>query len=505
MRIAPLLAAFVLLLTGPTSPGIAQDGFEFRVRLDSSRHAEPVDGRLLLFLSSRSEPEPRFGPSIFDPEPVYGRDVTGWSLSRVQAFRAGAFQSPTARAFPRGLADLDPGTYRVQALLDTNTTRRSYSSGPGNLYSAVRTVEYDPSADRTVTLTLDRVAEAEERADTRWVEEFSVESSLLSEFHERTVRMRAGVILPSGYREEPDRRYPVVFVIPGFGGRHWSAWDWIQSPTGADWRSGDWPIPMVRVVLDPDVPLGHSTFANSANVGPVGDALVEEFIPALEEAYRVARTPRGRFLRGHSSGGWASLYLQIEYPEFFGGAWSTAPDPVDFRAFETVNVYEDADAYYDRDGHPRPSIRENGEIVLSIRDENRIEYVTGPGGQWGSWFAVFGPRGEDGRPQPLWEPLTGRIDREVARYWRRFDLRRRLETGWDTLAAPLEGKLHVVGGAEDNFYLERGLRMMKEFLETTDYGGYVRIRPGNHGSFLTPDLRRRFYREMARTYSTDRP
>ncbi len=473
---------------------------QFEVVVPDAAPDESLEGRLLLFLSSSAQPEPRFGPSIFNPEPVFAVDVTDWSGDSPISFHPGRFTEPTALAFPGPLSQVDAGTYFVQALLDRDTTRRSYARGPGNIYSAARQVSFSPNGSPSVTLSLDQTVTIDPPQDTEWVKRVDIRSDLLSEFHGEDIHMRAGVILPPEYEHDPDRVYPVLYVIPGFGGRHRQAWEWVETPAGEEWKNGQWPMPMIRVVLDPDTPLGHSTLANSANNGRVGDALVEELIPAIESRFRAVGAPHGRFLRGHSSGGWASLWLQIAYPTFFGGAWSTAPDPVDFRAFQVVNIYEDSNAYWTESGYPTPSIRNRGEIILTIRDENRMEYVTGPGGQWDSWHAVFGPRGDDGDPVPLWNKLSGTIDARVAEYWKQYDIRRKLENNWPSLAPDLAGKLHVVGGQEDNYYLERSLRMLKDFLATTDYGGYIEIHPGDHGSFLDSELRRRFHREMKKTF-----
>lgn len=495
-----ILLLIACLLGAPECASAQLPASQFDIVAPDAAAEEPLEGRLLLFFSSSSQPEPRFGPSIFNPEPVFAIDVRDWSGDAPITFQPGQFANPTALAFPGPLTQVDAGTYFVQALLDRDTTRRSYARGPGNLYSTPQQVSFSPDGDQSIPLSLDQSVSINPPNDTEWVKRIEIQSNLLSDFHGEEIHMRAGVILPPGYADNPDRAYPVVYVIPGFGGRHTGAWEWIDTPAGEAWKNDEWPMPMIRVVLDPDTPLGHSTFANSANNGPVGDVLVEELIPEIESRFRAAGAPHGRFVRGHSSGGWASLWLQIEYPKFFGGAWSTAPDPVDFRAFQVVNIYEDENAYWTESGYPTPSIRNRGEIILTIRDENRMEYVTGPGGQWDSWHGVFGPRGADGEPVPLWDKLSGTIDSEVAEYWKRYDIRRKLANNWSSLAPDLRGKLHVVGGQEDNYYLERGLSMLKDFLSTTDYGGYIEIRPGDHGSFLDEELRQRFHREMKQTF-----
>jgi hypothetical protein len=343
------------------------------------------------------------------------------------------------------------------------------------------------------------VAERREK-DTEWVKYVELRSHLLSEFHGRDTTLRAAVILPASFTNS-EARFPALYVVPGFGGRHTSAARWISSPAGRKWTKGDVPLQMLRVVLDPDVPLGHSVFANSANNGPVGDALVQELVPEIERRFRAIPEAHARFVTGHSSGGWSSLWLQVAYPDFFGGCWSTAPDPVDFRAFQTLNIYEDRNAHWTREGMPRPVARKRDRVDFTIQQLNQLEYVLGAGGQMESFNAVFSPRGTNGSPQPLIDKLSGSIDREVASYWKKYDIRYQLEKNWATLAPRLRGKLHILGGGWDTFYLNPAVELLRDFLSTTDHGGYVEILPGDHGSFMTEDIQLRIENEIARQFT----
>jgi hypothetical protein len=90
------------------------------------------------------------------------------------------------------------------------------------------------------------------------------------------------------------------------------------------------------------------------------------------------------------------------------------------------------------------------------------------GQQWGAWNAVFGPRGADGLPMPLWDPQTGRIDRHVAEQWRKYDLSAVLRDNWRVLAPRLKGKLHIAAGEADQYYLNQGVHLLDEFLSKVD-------------------------------------
>jgi hypothetical protein len=458
---------------GREAPG--QESPRFVVSFPAEVHPEPVTARVLLFFSRSGDWEPRYASSFFDPQPVYAIDVNDLHPGTTVAFSPERFRAPDALAFPRPLDRLDAGTYYVQALIDLDQTRPDFDAGPGNLYSRVVRCELTESKPCAVELVANRVIEAEvPPADTEWVKLVEVRSKLLSEFHGREVKLRAAVILPVAYGDQPDRQFATVYTIPGFSGDHTSAW------VRPDVKEGQ----MLRVILDPQVPLGHSVFANSANNGPVGEALVEELIPEIERRFRAVPHAYGRFLMGHSSGGWACLWLQVTYHDFFGGCWSLAPDPVDFRHFQTMNIYEDHNGHWTREGYPRPLARREGQVAATFGQVNRWEYVVGYGYQLDSFNAVFSPRGEDGRPRPLMDKLTGAIDPEVAEYWKRYDIRQVLQENWASRGPRLKGKLHIIIGAWDTYYLETGVEGLRAFLETTDYGGYIKVVPGDHGSFL---------------------
>jgi hypothetical protein len=93
--------------------------------------------------------------------------------------------------------------------------------------------------------------------------------------------------------------------------------------------------------------------------------------------------------------------------------------------------------------------------------------------------------------------LAGTIDPEVAKAWQRYDIRYQLQENWATLGPKLHGKLHVLVGAWDTFYLNPAVELLRDFLQTTDYAGYVEILPGNHGDVLTKAVRDRIDTEIA--------
>jgi hypothetical protein len=482
-----------------TSTGAGtNEPLRFVVRFPPQVHSNAVDGRVILFLSREPSGEPRFASAFSRvPQPFFAVLATNWQPGSALVFWPSNFNAPDALAFPEPMSRLEAGTYRAQVLVDVEHRSSDFNESAGNLYSRPLSCQLRGARGGAIGLTADQVVHVQAPKDTDWVKLVEIRSELLSRFHRRDVMLRAAVILPFGYTNDSRRRFPAVYVIPGFGGRHTSAWDWMESADGKAWQKGENPLRALSVTLDPDVPLGHSVCANSANNGPVGDAVVQELIPEIERRFRAIAEPRARLVTGHSSGGWASLWLQVAYPGFFGGCWSTSPDPVDFRAFQTMNLYEDRNGHWTREGQPRPVARARDRPSLTFQQMNRAEYVLGEGGQLDSFNAVFSPRGPDGRPRPVMDKLSGAIDREVVEYWKRYDIGRVLRENWSALWPTLQGKLHVIGAGWDTFYLDPAVVLLKDFLDTVPHGGYVELHPGDHGSVITPALRQRIRREMA--------
>jgi hypothetical protein len=260
-------------------------------------------------------------------------------------------------------------------------------------------------------------------------------------------------------------------------------------------------------MLDPSCPLGHHVFADSANNGPRGQSLVEEFLPAFDQQFRSIPKPTARFVTGHSSGGWSSLWIQVTYPEHFGGVWSTAPDPVDFREFQRINLYApDENMYSSTDGKPRPLARIGGQVRLWYKGFADMEWALGPGGQLHSFEAVFSPRGEDGKPQLVWDRETGKVFTDVAKTWSKYDIRLILESSWKDLEPKLRGKLHVFMGDQDTFYLEGSTVLLKQSLAQLGSDARIEIMAGrDHFNLLPPELQDRIRSEMVAAFLKHHP
>jgi S-formylglutathione hydrolase FrmB len=483
----------------------ASEKLSFEITLPDAAAKQPVSGRLFVFLSTRDRGEPRFGPSWFSPEPFFAADVKDFAPGESRAI------DDAADGFPDKLSTLKAGKYRVQALLDHDFYEANQAQGAGNFYSKPEDVELDPAAGTVVKLTLDQVVEPHKFPASELVQEVEFKSELLSKFHRREVIDRCGVVLPKSYNdpehdhsEERDRRYGVIYVVPGFGGNHRQASGYARMylPQGEDDEE------FIVVMLSGQCKWGHHVYADSATNGPRGQSLVEELIPLIDEKYRTVAEPTARFVTGHSSGGWSSLWLQVAYPDVFGGVWSTSPDPVDFRDFQQVDLYADPplSLYRDEKGERRPIARRGEEPALWYDSFGKMDDVIGRGGQLRSFEAVFSPLDKDGQPARLWDRETGRIDPAVAEAWKKYDIRLRIEENWEQLQPKLAGKLHVVMGGLDTFYLDGAVRKLKVSLEERGSDAEVEIHEGkDHGSILSQEVQTKIRRQMAEAFRKHHP
>ena len=440
--------------------------------------AGPVSGRIIVF-AQKAAPGDK-APAEIDTSP-FAPTETAVAAREVSALSAGQVATVDAETdtFPLPFSRLAPGTYRLQAVLDRNHDYNYGGRGPGDIVSPVVEAQL-PGPVPTLVLSqvlperdpragFARLPEGERAAALAAydaVQPVDFVSAKLSAFWGRPVHMLGWVALPPGYDHRARTTYPTVYMTGGFSSTAASA-RMAAARMVRRMASGKMP-PIIWVVLDESSPTGTHEFADSVNNGPWGGALTTELIPWLEARYRMDARPGGRFLNGHSSGGWATLWLQTRYPKIFGGTWSTSPDPSDFHEFTGVDIYAPgANAYVDSAGRPIPLVRDKGRELASIGEFGRLEAVLGAyGGQFSSFDWVFSPKGPDGRPMPLFDRASGRIDPTVAAYWRdNYDIAHRLEANWPALKPDLDGKIHIFVGTADTFHLDSSARRLQSVLD----------------------------------------
>jgi hypothetical protein len=360
-------------------------------------------------------------------------------------------------------------------------------------------------------------------ADTQWVKRFKFQSPSLSAFWGRPIHLGATVLLPRDY-DRGEIRYPVNYVQGHFSLGAPLGFNPDFKPTertpynlSTDWVKDDFPRMLVVTFQHPTPYFDDSYAVNSVNVGPYGDAIMQELIPEVEKRFRVIREPYARVLSGGSTGGWEALALQLFHPDFFGGTWAYCPDSVTFSDVEGIDVYEDTNAFYKENGWVRvPTINSretNGQPRQTSEQRNHFELVNGTKGRSGEqidiWSAVFGPIGRDGYFEPLFDKRTGAMNRGVAEYWRdNYDLLHYLRKNWPTVGPKLVGKLHVYTGDVDTYFLNNSTRELEQWLKTTTaphYEGFFLYGNGKPHCWSGPANAGERLKEMAQFVAARKP
>ena len=525
-KLALAVAAFVPLFV--VTEARAQNGYyptfnmSYPARLDKG----PIDGRLILIISRSTEGEPRFQINEdLNTQQVFGIDVEGWNPRAIKRIDQQAFGYPR-----RKLTDVPPGEYTVQAVFhryetfkraDGHTVKlpmdrgegQQWSRAPGNLYSTPKRVTL--VGQRSFLIELDKmIPPIEPPKDTKYIKHIKIQSERLTKFWGRPMYLGAHVLLPEGFDSHPEARYPLVIFhghFPAdFGNFREQPPDPNLKPDYSerfklagynrivqeqayqfykDWTGPNFPRFLIVEIQHANPYYDDSYAVNSANLGPYGDAITYELVPEIEKRFRGIGQGWARFLYGGSTGGWEAMAAQIFYPDEYNGSWAACPDPIDFRAYTVVNIYEHENAYYADSPWkrmPRPGKRNYlGELSATVEDMNHMELALGTnsrsGGQWDIWQAVYSPVGSDGYPKPIWDKLTGKIDRSVAEYWREnYDLSYILKRDWAKLGPKLAGKINIYVGEADNYFLNNAVYLAEDFLKTTKdpaFGGEVDYEP----------------------------
>jgi hypothetical protein len=520
------IAALALLASTLFAAGAEPARLRIAVRYPEKLAKGPLDGRLLLLLSTDASAEPRFQvrDGMAASQQVFGIDVLGWKPGDAAVFDASVLGYPA-----ESLRDVKPGRYHVQALLHRYETfhradghvvelpmdrgeGQQWNRAPGNLLSAPRELAIDPSKDETLAVELDQaIPEIKPPQDTKFVKHIKIQSERLTKFWGRPMYLGAVVLLPWGFDEHPDARFPLAVFHGHFP---YTADDFRETPPDPnlkceyserfhldcynrveqeyahqlyqDWTAPGFPRFLVVQVQHANPYYDDSYAVNSENLGPYGDAIQYELVPEVERRFRGIGQGWARFLYGGSTGGWEALAVQTFYPDEWNGCWAACPDPIDFRAYMTADIYSDKNAYWAEGPFgrvARPSHRDwLGHVQSTIESSNRLELVIGTksrsGGQFDIWEAVYAPVGPDGYPKRIWDKRTGVVDPAVAAYLKEnYDLSHILQRDWSKgLGKKLQGKVNIYVGDMDNYYLNDAVYLAEDFLKTTNdppYGGEV--------------------------------
>jgi len=513
-----LALSFLLALAAASSN--AQAGVQkISVSFPAVPSAKALDGRVLLLLSNDPSEEPRMQiDDTMRSQIVFGVTVDG--LKPGQSVTVG----DSAAGYPvRKLSEVPAGDYTVQAVLDVYQTfhrgdgktiklspdrgeGKHWNLAPGNLYSTPRKVHIG-AGDAAIAISLNKVIPPiVPEADTKYIRHIRIQSTLLTKFWGTPTYLSAVVLVPEGFEEHAEAHYPLLifhdhFVTefddfrttppdpnlkPDYSERfHLAGYNRIQQEEAykeyQQWSGPNFPRVLVMKIQHANPYYDDSYAVNSANLGPYGDAIETELIPAVEKQFRGIGQSWARFMYGGSTGGWESLAVQIFYPDHYNGAFVACPDPVDFHAYMTRDLYKDDNMFYIQGATKRieqPAMRNYlGQTLISMRDNIAYEAALGDRGRSGEqfdiWQAVYSPVGKDGYPQPIFDKETGQIDHKTAEYWKEhYDLNAKLQRDWDTLGPKLQGKIHLYVGSDDTYFLNDAVYLMEDFLKTTGTPGH---------------------------------
>jgi hypothetical protein len=498
---------------------------QFSISFPKQRSAQPLDGRMLLLLSTDVSAEPRMQINLSaKTQLVFGVDVD--ALAPDQAV---IVNDATAFGYPiRNLRDVPPGEYFVQAVLhryetfhrsDGHTVKLPMDRGegqhwnlaPGNLFSKPQKMTIG-SLSTPISIVLDQEIPAiPDPKDTQYSKHIKIQSQLLTKFWGRPFYLSANILVPEGFDSHPAARYPLAIfedhfnddfggfrteppdpnLKPDYSERfHLAGYNRVQQEEAYSfyktWTGPKFPRILVAQINHANPFYDDSYAVNSANLGPYGDAIETELIPAIEKQFRGIGQGWARFVYGGSTGGWISLAVQMFYPDHYNGAFVACPDPVDFHAYTHIDIYKDKNAFFLQGPHTKiaqPGERDYlGHTLVTVQAMNQYELAIGSharsGEQFDIWQAVYSPVGADGYPQPIFNKETGEIDPAVAAYWKEhYDLTNILRRDWATLGPKVQGKLHIFCGSADTYFLNDAVYLLEDFLKSTTnppYDGEVK-------------------------------
>ena len=522
-----LKSGFVLLLFLTACLfSCADSGTTVKIELQfpTEHYKEALDGRLILLIAEENDTEPRF--QLRDDSKTcqgFGMDVENWQPGTSLQFDSQAFGYPVSN-----FKDLPSGDFYVQVLFHKYETfnradghvvklpmdrgeGQKWNRAPGNLYSPPQKISIKNGQLPSLSVKLDqKIAAIPEPEDTKYIKHIKIKSKLLSDFWGREIELGAHVLLPEGWDTHPNVKYPLAIMhghFPSdFGGFRTTPPDPDLEPdyserfnvTGYNrivqqeaydfyktWTGPNFPRVIAIKIQHPTPYYDDSYAVNSAAQGPYGDAITYELIPYIEEQFRGIGEGWSRFVYGGSTGGWESLAVQVKYPKEYGMCFAACPDPIDFRAYCLVNIYEDENAYYQEGAFRKTLVAGHrdylGKVDASLKDMNQRELVLGSKGrsgqQWDIWEATYSPLDEEGYPKRIWDRLTGEIDKEVAAYWKEnYDLAYILKRDWAKHGEDWKHKIHLYCGDMDNYYLNNAVYLAEEILSETSgpyYNGEV--------------------------------
>jgi len=483
----------IFLLCFACISNLFSQGTEFHLTYTNEVSNEPITGRAILFLSKDTLTD----PDITNPYQLFitfGKNFINWKSGEELVLN-----NNNSDSFLSTMNELN-GYFSLRAVVDIDSTSCLFFNN-GNSYSDKIIFNSASNEINIVDVSVKKVLSGIDFKETKYIKLLRLRSNLLSDFYNTPTYIESAVILPDSYYSDSSSYYPVVFVFPGWGTTYIDPTlsDFQQKRYGMKEYGGD----KIFIFMNQDCRYGYHVFANSDNNGPRATSFISEFVPKLEEMYRVVKKPTGRFLIGQSSGAWAAIWLQVNYPDMFGMTWAGSPDPLDFRDFIGHNLYkENANLFYTSDGKLTPAIRSN-DNVFTNKMWSDMETALGEGGQYQSFEAVFGKRDANNKPEQVFNRHTGQIFPDAIEHWKNYDISLFVRKHTEELKNKLDGKLNIVVSDNDDFYLDGSVRLFKETLESLGIKANIQFLKNEGHDTWSDEIRTEMHRKMDEIFSEE--
>lgn len=129
------------------------------------------------------------------------------------------------------------------------------------------------------------------------------------------------VYLPPSYATQPNRRYPVVYFLHGYGIGAEAYWNLMTVPQSAETAFAAGAKEMILVHPDSFTVHNGSMYSSSPTTGNWEAFITEDLVSYIDSHYRTVANRASRGLAGHSMGGYGAFRIGMKYPEVYSSLY----------------------------------------------------------------------------------------------------------------------------------------------------------------------------------------
>jgi S-formylglutathione hydrolase FrmB len=258
---------------------------------------------------------------------------------------------------------------------------------------------------------------------------------------------RACVRVPPGYTEHPERHYPVIYVMPGWGSN--------DEAVIAAYKVE--PGDAIVVAVDTSTRTGSTYLVDSSTSGNWDSFFTKDLVPFIDAHYRTLPRRSARAVMGHSTGGFNAVSYGLRHPDLIGVIGASSPDGLDFEVW----------------------LRDHGTVRPWIEGLQRVERGLGGAGQFISYAADWSPTA-DGYDWPF--DASGAVIDRVLQRWLSHNPATWLRDPQRVAALlPLSGHMYLSVGDTDEFDLYPPTVAFSKALTAAGIVNHLVINAGGHG------------------------